>query len=136
MSFAGPATFATIEEAWGSGVSLGASVPPNVYQDPAYQRQVLETSGNYGIISREPQDLDAGVIKEYLTKLYAQSGPMAVKALLPAGFLQRQCLARQRFHALEDEPDNHWDMLVRILQDQETLLLLLLASFAVLVMSD
>lgn len=122
--------FATIEEAWGAGNTL-ASVPPNPYQNPEYQRKVLDSGASMGIVPREPQILDAGLVRAYLDKLYRDSGPMAVSALLPEGF--------QRPGAPMTRPGSggcSWDALWSTATDPENFFLVVLAGFALLVIGD
>ena len=122
------ATFATIEEAWGPGNAL-ASVPPNPYQNPEYQRKVLDSAASTGIVPREPQVLDATLVRAYLDKLYADSGPMAVSALLPAGF-QRPGSGEPRQRGCS------WNALLDTITDPENFFLVLMAGFALLVIGD
>lgn len=124
------ATFATIEEAWGPANAL-ASVPPNPYTDPEYQRKVLDSAASTGIVPREPQILDTGMVRAYLDKLYRDSGPMAVSALLPEGF-QRPGAPPAR-----GRPGGcSWDALWTTVTDPENFFLVLLAGFALVVVGD
>jgi hypothetical protein len=122
----GNATFATIEEAWGPAAQL-ASVPPNPYQNPAYQRSVLDSAAATGIVPREPQVVEASLVRAYLAKLYADSGPMAVSALLPPEFAAPAPRRRQTCG---------WDGLWNALTDPENFFAVVLAAFALLLMVD
>jgi hypothetical protein len=125
------ATFATIEEAWGPGNAL-ASVPPNPYQNPEYQRKVLDSAASTGIVPREPQILEAGLVRAYLDKLMKDSGPMAVSALLPEGFQRpgTPVSAHPRGGSCT------WDSMWTTLMDPENFFLVVMAGFALLVIAD
>lgn len=136
MSFHGG--YATIEEAWGPGVQMGATVPPNIYQDATYQQQVLNSSSSMGIVPREPQVMNASLVKGYLAQLAHDSGPMAVRALLPPGFLawlHRRCRAEEDDHRASSGRGGAGGLL-EVLQDPETLFFLVVAVFAVMVFND
>lgn len=134
MSIAGNATFATIEEAWGPSSQL-ASIPPNPFQNPAYQQQVLDSSAATAIIPREPQAIDAGTVKAYLATLHAESGPMAVAALLPPDFMSRRAVPQKHQGGGKCFVDD-WDLFWKTVSDPENLFLILVAAFALLVISD
>lgn len=121
--------FASIEEAWGPANAL-ASVPPNPYQNPEYQRKVLDSGASTGIVPREPQVLDAGLVRAYLDKLYTDSGPMAVSALLPAGFQRPGAPSASRPGGCS------WDALWTTATDPENFFLVVMAGFALLVIGD
>lgn len=134
MSIAGNATFATIEEAWGPSSQL-SSIPPNPFQNPSYQRQILESSAAVGITPREPQVLDAASVKTYLAQLYKESGPVAVTALLPADFTDRRP-RRLQFNSSGKCFVDDWDLFWKTVRDPENLFLILVAAFAVLIIAD
>lgn len=133
MSIAGNATFATIEEAWGPSSQL-ASLPPNPFQNPSYQRQVLDSAAATAITPREPQAIDSGTVKMYLAKLHAESGPMAVAALLPQEFMSSR--GPQKRMATGKCFIDDWDLFWKTVSDPENLFLILVAAFALLVISD
>ncbi len=124
--------FASIEEAWGPANAL-ASVPPNPYQNPDYQRNVLDSAASTGIVPREPQVLDAGLVRAYLDKLYTDSGPMAVSALLPAGF---QRPGAPTAAGMRPGGGCTWDSLWTTVTDPENFFLVVMAGFALLVIGD
>lgn len=128
------ATFATIEEAWGPANAL-SSVPPNPYQDPEYQRKVLDSAASTGIVPREPQILDTGMVRAYLEKLYRDSGPMAVSALLPAGF-QRPGSTGTGSASGGTGGGCTWDSMWTTVTDPENFFLVVMAGFALLVIGD
>ena len=131
MSITGNATFATIEEAWGPSSHL-ASIPPNPFQNPSYQRQVLDSAASTAITPREPQAIDAGTVKRYLEQLYRESGPVAVTALLPSDYLMQKKMMHHDGKCFVDD----WDLFWKTVSDPENLFLILVAAFALLVISD
>lgn len=123
----GNAAYATIEEAWGSAAL--ASVPPNPYQNPAYQRSVLDSAAATGIVPREPQMLDAGLVRAYLARLYSDSGPMAVSALLPPEFSRGEPRPRRSGSC-------GWEGLLTSLADPENFFTVAFGAFALLLIAD
>lgn len=126
----GNAAYATIEEAWGSAAL--ASVPPNPYQNPAYQRSVLDSAAATGIVPREPQMLDAGLVRAYLAKLYSDSGPMAVSALLPPELSVPAAASA----ASRRRQTCGWDGLLTSLTDPENFFAVAVGAFALLLIAD
>ena len=106
-----------------------------MYQNPDYQRQVLNTSAAFGIVPRDAQPVDPATVKEFLARLYADSGPTAVRALLPSDFL-RSLRARDQRRVRFDVPedDDAYTGLLSI--DDETLFFAFFALFGLLLLSD
>lgn len=143
MSITGASNYASLDEAWGPIWGGSGPVTSNIYQDPAYQRQVLNSSASFGIVPRDPQVLDAGTVKEYVAQLYRDSGPVAVQALLPAEFLQyTKSRQSRRVRFIDEEAESESGIFsglglgLGLGSDDELLFFALIASFALLVMSD
>ena len=129
------ATFATLEEAWGPAGQL-ATLPPNPYQNTSYQRQVIENGMSTGIAPREPQALDAMTVKLYLKKLFEESGPVAVSALLPAKYMSQTLPAIPRPKGKGKCFMDNWGAFWDTIMDPENVGVLLIAAFALLVITD
>ena len=126
------ASYATLDEAWGPAGQL-ATLPPNPYKNPAFQRQVLDSAASVGIVPREPQVLDSLTVKTYLEKLYRDSGPVAVSALLPAKFtMPVRSLATPTGTCFMDD----WGVFWKTVMDPDNMFLVLGAAFGTLLMFD
>lgn len=141
MSLAGNQAFASIDEVWGPGAQLGtAAATYNMYQNPEYQRQILNASTSFGIVPRDAQPIEPAAVKQYLAELYKDSGPGALDALLPPDFVKTVRAREQRrvtFVAPSHSPEQEQSGgLFNLSADDETLFYAFFALFGLMLLSD